>query len=127
MCVTHLISLTAICIKSQWVLDCESLAQRMSALEEHNEQLNDRMKGLEEKLEDNYLLLSRPQSTSTHEGTGSDCLTSSSPETVENCCASSIFLHGKFVYECPHVSACPLHQDVSPHTHNWYCFVSGRK
>ena len=36
-----------------------SLAQRMSALEEHIEQLNCRMKDLEEKLEDNYLLLSR--------------------------------------------------------------------
>ena len=99
------------------MLDCESLAQRMSALEEHIEQLNDHMKDLEEKLEDNYIsiLMSRQQSTSTDEGTGLDCLTPLSPETVENCCAPSIFLHGKFVYEFPYVSACPLHQDVSPH------------
>ena len=99
------------------MLDCESLAQRMSALEERIEQLNCRMRDLEEKLEDNYLLLSRQQSTPTDEGTGLDCVTPSSPETVENCCAPSIFLHGKFVYECPGLSACPLHQDVSPHTH----------
>ena len=89
----------------------------MSALEERIEQLNCRMRDLEEKLEDNYLLLSRQQSTPTDEGTGLDCVTPSSPETVENCCAPSIFLHGKFVYECPGLSACPLHQDVSPHTH----------
>ena len=52
------------------MLDCESLAQRMSALEEHIEQLNDHMKDLEEKLEDNYIsiLMSRQQSTSTDEG-----------------------------------------------------------
>ena len=78
------------------MLDCESLAQRMSALEEHIEQLNCRMKDLEEKLEDNYLLLSRQQSTSTDESTaGSDRLSPSAPKTVENCCAPSIFLHGK--------------------------------
>ena len=104
-----------------------SLAQRMSALEEHIEQLNDRMKDLEEKLEDNHLLLSRQQSTSTDEDTDPDSLTPSYPQTVQNCCATSIFLHGKFVYECPSLSACPLHQDVSPHTYNWHCVVSGRK
>ena len=103
------------------MLDCESLAQRMSALEEHIEQLNCRMKDLEEKLEDNYLLLSRQQLTSTAEGTGS--LTPSYPQTVENCRAPSIFVHGELVYECPHVSACPLHQDASPHTYNWHCVV----
>ena len=100
-----------------------SLAQRMSALEEHNEQLNDRMRKLEEKLEDNYLLLlSRQQSTSTDEDadqdTDPDSLTPSYPQTVQNCCATSIFVHGELVYECPHVSACPLHQDGSPHTYN---------
>ena len=101
---------------NQWALDCESLSQRMSALEEHIEQLNDHMRELEVKLEENYLLLSRQQSTSTDEGTDSDSLTPPHPQTVENCCASSIFLHGELEYENPHVSACPLHQDVSPHT-----------
>ena len=107
------------------MLDCESLAQRMSALEEHIEQLNCRMRDLEEKLEDNYLLLSRQQSTSTDEDTDPDSLKPSYPQTVENCCAPSIFVHGELVYECPHVSACPLHQDVSPHNHNWHCIVNG--
>ena len=87
----------------------------MSALEEHIEQLNDRMQKLEEQLEENYLLLSR-QSTPTDEGTDPDSLTPPHPQTVENCCAPSIFLHGELEYEYPHVSACPLHQDVSPHT-----------
>ena len=73
----------------------------MSALEEHIEQLNDRMKDLEEKLEDNYLLLSRQQSTSTDEDTDPDSLTPSYPLTVENCCAPSIFVHGELVYDCP--------------------------
>ena len=49
------------------------------------------------------------------------------PQLVENCCVSSVFVHGALVYECPSLSACPLHQDVSPHTHNWHCVVSGRK
>ena len=101
-----------------------SLAQRMSALEEHIEQLNCRMRKLEEKLEDNYLLLSRQQSTSTDEDTDPDSLTPSSL-TVENCCTPSIFVRGELVYECPHVSACPLYQDVSPHTYNWHCVVDG--
>ena len=103
-------------LKSEWALDCESLAQRMSALEERIEQLNNRMRELEEKLEENYLLLSRRQSTSTDEDTDPDSLTPPHPQTVENCCAPSIFLYGELVYEYPHVSACPLHQDVSPHT-----------
>ena len=95
-----------------------SLAQRMLALEEHIEQLDDRMRKLEEKLEDNYLLLNRQQSTSTDEDTDPDSLTPSYPQTVQNCCAPSIFVHGELVYECPHVSACLLHQDVSPCTYN---------
>ena len=49
------------------------------------------------------------------------------PQLVENCCASSVFVHGELEYECSSLSACPLHQDVSPHTHNWYCVVSGRR
>ena len=49
------------------------------------------------------------------------------PQLVENCCAPSVFVHGELEYECPSLSACPLHQDVSPHTHNWYCVVSGRR
>ena len=100
---------------NQWALDCESLSQRMSALEEHIEQLNDRMRELEVKLEENYLLLSRQQSTSTDEGTDPDCLTPPYPQLVENCCAPSIFLYGELEYECPRLSACPLHQD-STHT-----------
>ena len=99
-------------------------AQRMSALEERIEQMNDRMRELEEKLEENHL--SRQQSTSTDEGTDPDCLTLLYPQLVENCCAPSVFVHGELEYESPHVSACPLHQDVSPHTHNWHCVVSGR-
>ena len=88
---------------NKWTLDCESLAQRMSALEEHIEQLNDRMRKLEVKLE----------------GTHSDfsmAATLPYPQLVENCCAPSVFLYGELVYEYPHASACPLHQDVSPHT-----------
>ena len=42
--------------------------------------------------------------------------TPSYPQPVENCFAPSVFVHGKLEYECPHVSACTLHQDVSPHT-----------
>ena len=53
--------------------------------------------------------------------------TPSYPQLVENCCTSSVFVHGQLEYECPSLSACPLHQDVSPHTHNWHCVVSGRK
>ena len=49
------------------------------------------------------------------------------PHLVENCCASSVFVHGGLEYECPSLSACLLHQDVTPHTHNWYCVVSGRR
>ena len=52
--------------------------------------------------------------------------TLSYPHLVENCCAPSVFVNGRLEYECPSLSACPLHQDVSPHTHNWYCVISGR-
>ena len=114
-------------INNKWILDCESLAQRMSALEEHIEQLNDRMRALEVKLEENYLLLSRQQSTSTDEGTDPDSLTPPYPQLVENCCAPSIFLYGELEYECPRLSACPPHQDVSPHTHNWHWYTTTRK
>ena len=40
------------------------------------------------------------------------------PANCGNCCASSVFVHGKLLYECSSLSACPLHQDVSPHTYN---------
>ena len=103
------------------MLDCESLAQRMSALEEHIEQLNDRMRDLEEKLEDNYLLLSRQQSTSTDEDTDPDSLTPSYPQTVENCCAPSIFVHGELVYEGPHVSTYPMY--LLTHEHFVFLFT----
>ena len=46
------------------------------------------------------------------------------PHLVENYCASSVFVHEELVY--PSTNACPLHQDVSPHTHNWHCVVSGK-
>ena len=75
----------------------------MSALEEHIEQLNDHMRVVEEKLEGTYSDFPMPA-------------TLPYPQLVENCCASSVFVHGQLVYEYPHVSACPLHQDVSPHT-----------
>ena len=105
----HVFFLLQLChINKQWALDCESLAQKMSALEERIEQLNDHMGRLEEEL-------SR-QSTSTDEGNDPGSLTPPHPQIVENCCAPSVFVHGELVYECPHVSACPLHQDVSPHT-----------
>ena len=97
-------------INNSGVLDCESFAQRMSALEEDIEQLNDRMRELEVKLE----------------GTQSIPGTLPYSHLVENCCAPSVFVHGRLEYECPSLCACPLHQDVSPHTHNWYCVVSGR-
>ena len=90
-------------INNQRTLDCESLAQRMSALEEHIEQLNDRMRELEVKLEGTHSDFPMPA-------------TLPCPQLVENCCAPSVFLYGELVYEYPHVSACPLHQDVSPHT-----------
>ena len=60
----------------------------MSALEEHIEQLNGRMRDLEEKLEH----------------TQSDSLTPvplSYPQPVENCCTQSVFAHGSLVYELP--------------------------
>ena len=69
------------------------------------------------------------EETSTEEDPDSDSLTPATPSyphLVENCCASSAFVHGRLEYECPSLSACPLHQDVSPHTHNWYCVVSGK-
>ena len=62
--------------------------------------------------------------TSTDEDTDTPA-TPSYPHLVENCCASSVFVYGGLEYEFPHVSTCPLHQDVSPHTHNWHCVVSG--
>ena len=37
------------------------------------------------------------------------------PQPVENCCAPSVFVHGSLVYKFPSASACPVHQDVSPH------------
>ena len=59
--------------------------------------------------------------TSTEEDPDSDSLTQAPPpypHLVENCCAPSVFVHGRLVYEFPSLSACPLHQDVSPHTYN---------
>ena len=59
---------------------------------------------------------------STEEDSDSDSPTPATlpyPQPVENCCAPSVFVHGRLEYECPSLSACPLHQDVSPHTHNW--------
>ena len=94
-------------------LDYESLAQRISALEKQVEQLNGRMRELEAELEN-----AQPDLLITP--------TPSYPQLVENCCATSVFVHGKLEYENPHVSACPLHQDVSPHTHDWHCVVSGK-
>ena len=67
--------------------------------------------------------------TSTAEDPDSDSPTPASPSyphLVENCCASSVFVHGELEYECPSLSACPLHQDVSPHTYHWCCVVSGK-
>ena len=95
-------------------LDYEALAQRISTLEEHIDQLNGCMRELEAELENAQPGLLIP-AIPPH------------PQLVENCCASSVFVHGGLEYECPHVSTCPLHQDVSPHTHNWYCVVSGRR
>ena len=69
------------------------------------------------------------EETSAEEDLDSDSLTPappSYPHLVENCCAPSVFVHGRLEYECPSLSACPLHQDVSPHTHNWYSVVSGK-
>ena len=89
-------------MNNQWTLDCELLAQRMSALEERIEKLNDRMRELEEHAQPDSLtpaLFSYPQ-------------------PVENCCAPSVFVHEGLVYEFPSASACPVHQDVSPHTYN---------
>ena len=97
-------------IDSQWAFTCESLAQRISALE----QLNDRMRGLEQKLEDTQPAADSPRQA-----------TPSYPKPVKNCCATSEFVHGRLVYELPSASACPLHQDISPHTYNQYCIISG--
>ena len=94
-------------------LDYESLAQRISALEEQVEQLNGRMRELEVEAENAQPDLLIP-AIPPH------------PQLVENCCASSVFVHGGLEYECPSLSACPLHQDVSPHTHNWHCIISGK-
>ena len=89
-------------------LDYESLAQRISALEEQVEQLNGRMRELEVELENAQPDLLIPAIPSY-------------PHLVENCCTSSVFIHGELEYELPHVSACPLHQDVSPHTRLALC------
>ena len=74
-------------------------------------------------------LFNQQVDTSTEEDSDSDSLTPATPsypQPVENCCAPSVFVHEMLEYECPSLSACPLHQDVSPHTHNWYCVVSGK-
>ena len=100
---TIIVSSSLSLINNQWTRDCESLAQRMSALEERIEQLNARMRELEMKLEHTQpesLILATP----------------SYPKPVENCCTPSVFVHGSLVYEFPSASACPVHQDVSPHT-----------
>ena len=77
-----------------------------------------------------YLLHFNQQvETTTDEDPDSDSPTPATPlypQLVENCCASSVFVHGELEYEYPSLSGCPLHQDVSPHTHNWHCVVSGR-
>jgi len=46
------------------------------------------------------------------------------PQPVENCCAMSVFVHGSLVYDSSS-AACPVHQDVSPHTYNLHCVVTG--
>ena len=74
-------------------------------------------------------LFNQQVDTSTEEDSDSDSLTPappSYPQPVENCCAPSVFVHGRLEYECLSLSACPLHQDVSPHTHNWHCVVSDK-
>ena len=106
-------SLLFSCVRNMNNLDYESLAQRISALEEQVEQLNGHMRELEEKLENAQPDLLIPAIPSY-------------PQLMENCCASSVFVHGELEYELPCLSACPLHQDVSPHTHNWHCVVSDR-
>jgi len=76
-----------------------------------------------------YILTKQLVETSAEEDPDSDFPTPAPlpyPHLVENCCAPSVFVHGRLVYECPSLSACPLHQDVSPHTHNWYYVVSGK-
>jgi len=45
-------------------------------------------------------------------------------QPVENCCATSLFVHGSLVYDNPSASACPVHQDVSPHTYSFHCVVT---
>ena len=75
----------------------------MSALEERIEQLNDRMREMEVKLEH-----AQPESLIP--------AALPYPQPVENCCAPSVFVHGSLVCEFPSASACPVHQDVSPHT-----------
>ena len=114
---------------SQWVLNCELLVQRISALEQHVEQLNCCMRSLEEENHQLLNIFSQQQLTSTDEDTQHDSpIPATSPhlQTVENCCASSVFVHGGLEYECLSASACPLHQDVSPHTYNCQCVISGR-
>ena len=99
----------------------------MSALEEHIEQLNGRMKTLEVKLEDTQPVEdmdtqdvdNQPVEDTDTEDTQPDSLILallSYPQPVENCCDPSVFVHGSLVYEFPSASACPVHQDVSPHT-----------
>ena len=65
------------------------------------------------------LHFNRQVETTTDDDPNSDSPTPgtpSYPQLVENCCATSVFVYGELEYEYPHVSTCPLHQDVSPHT-----------
>ena len=97
-------------IDNQWAFTCESFAQRISALE----QLNDRMREFEQKLEDTQPAADAPiQATPPY------------PRPAKNCCALSELVHGRLVYEFPNTSACPLHQDISLHTYNQSCIISG--
>ena len=96
---------------NQWAFTCESFAQRISALE----QLNDRMRALEQKLVDTQPAADAPiQATPPY------------PRPAKNCCALSELVHGRLVYKFPNTSVCPLHQDISPHTYNRSCIISGR-
>ena len=117
-------------VSSQWALNCELLVQKISALEQHVEQLNCCMRSLEEENHQLPNIFSRQQPlTSTDKDTQHDSplpATPPHPQTVENCCASSVFVQGGLMYECSSASACSVHQDVSPHTYNCQCVISGR-
>lgn len=98
-------------IDNQWAFTCDSFAQRISALE----QLNDRMRVLEQKVEGTQPAADAPiQATPLYS------------RRVKNCCALSELVHGRLMNEFPNTSACPLHQDISPHTYNQSCIISGR-